>query len=48
MCTEVSTWFRPSGRLSVQEVIDMYSQLLTQGLLTLPGTAQTPQEPAHT
>jgi len=33
MCTEVATWFRSSGRLSVQQVIDMYSQLITQGLL---------------
>jgi AcrR family transcriptional regulator len=48
MCTEVSTWFRPSGRLSVQEVIDMYSQFIMQGLLNLPGTAQTPQESTHT
>ena len=36
MCTEVATWFRSSGRLSVQQVIDMYSQLITQGLLTSP------------
>jgi AcrR family transcriptional regulator len=48
MCTEVSTWFRPSGRLTVQEVIDMYSQMITQGLLSLSGTAQTTQESAHT
>jgi AcrR family transcriptional regulator len=34
MCTEVATWFRPDGRLSVQQVIDIYSQLITQGLLT--------------
>lgn len=33
MCTEVSTWFRPDGRLSVQQVIDIYSQIFTQGLL---------------
>lgn len=33
MCTEVATWFRPNGRLSVQQVIDIYSQILTQGLL---------------
>lgn len=48
MCTEVSTWFRPNGRLTVQEVIDMYSQMITQGLLSLSGTAQTPQESVHT
>lgn len=33
MCTEVATWFRPEGRLSVQQVIDIYSQLIMQGLL---------------
>jgi len=33
MCTEVATWFRPSGRLSVQQVINLYSQMITQGLL---------------
>jgi AcrR family transcriptional regulator len=33
MCTEVATWFRPNGRLSVQQVIDLYSQMITQGLL---------------
>ncbi|HLZ80905.1 MAG TPA: TetR/AcrR family transcriptional regulator [Ktedonobacteraceae bacterium] len=48
MCTEVSTWFRPNGRLSVQEVIDMYSQFIMQGLLSSPGNAQPPQESAHT
>ena len=48
MCTEVSTWFRPSGRLTVQEVIDMYRHMITQGLLSLSGTAQTTQESSHT
>lgn len=33
MCTEVATWFRPSGRLTVQQVIDIYSKMITQGLL---------------
>ncbi len=33
MCTEVASWFRPQGRLSVQQVIDIYSQLITDGLL---------------
>ena len=33
MCTEVSTWFRPNGRLSVQQVVDLYHQLITQVLL---------------
>src|SRR5438067_5379338 len=35
MCTAVSTWFRPNGRLSVQQVIDLYSQMITQGLLVI-------------
>jgi AcrR family transcriptional regulator len=43
MCTEVAVWFRPSGRLSVQQVIDIYHQMITQGLL-----AQRPEESAHT
>ena len=36
MCTEVATWFRPDGRLTVQQVIDMYSAMITQGLLVTP------------
>ena len=42
MCTEVATWFRPNGRLSVQQVIDLYSQMITQGLLvTIPNPCDT-------
>jgi AcrR family transcriptional regulator len=33
MCTEVATWFRSSGRLSVQQVITIYLQIILQGLL---------------
>jgi Tetracyclin repressor-like, C-terminal domain len=33
MCTEVAVWFRPDGRLSVQQVILMYREFITQGLL---------------
>jgi AcrR family transcriptional regulator len=33
MCTEVATWFRPDGRLTVQQVIAIYSQMITEGLL---------------
>ena len=33
MCTEVATWFRPDGRLRVQQVITIYRQLITEGLL---------------
>jgi len=34
MCTEVATWFRSDGRLTVQQVIAIYSQMITEGLLT--------------
>jgi len=47
MCTEVSTWFRPSGRLSVQQVIEIYHQMITQGLLAVPVHEQTPGESMH-
>lgn len=33
MCTEVATWFRSDGRLTVQQVITIYSQMITEGLL---------------
>jgi len=33
MCTEVATWFRPDGRLSTHQVITLYCQIITQGLL---------------
>lgn len=48
MCTEVSSWFRSPGRLTVQQVIDIYSQLITQGLLLKSGSVQTPEESART
>lgn len=35
MCTEVAGWFRPGGRLTVQQVISIYSQLITHGLLPI-------------
>ena len=47
MCTEVSTWFRPSGRLSVQQVIEIYHQIITQGLLAPPAHERTPGEVKH-
>jgi tetracycline repressor-like protein len=40
MCTEVSTWFKPDGRLGVQQVIDIYSQMISQGILYGPASAQ--------
>ncbi len=33
MCTQVATWFRPDGRLTTQQVILLYRQIITQGLL---------------
>jgi AcrR family transcriptional regulator len=48
MCTEVATWFRPNGRLNVQQVIDIYSQMIMQGLLDVEERAQMPGESAHT
>jgi AcrR family transcriptional regulator len=48
MCTEVATWFRPSGRLSVQQVIDIYSQMIMQGLLATKAPTQMPEESART
>ena len=48
MCTEVATWFRPDGRLSVQQVIDLYTQMITQGLLVARVAAGTPGESART
>ncbi|MBV9258577.1 MAG: hypothetical protein JO215_11205 [Ktedonobacteraceae bacterium] len=41
MCTEVATWFRADGRLTVQQVIDIYSQMIIEGLLHQPQPAQT-------
>ena len=34
MCTEVATWFRPAGRLSVQQVTAMYRDMIAHGLLS--------------
>jgi AcrR family transcriptional regulator len=36
MCTQVASWFRTDGRLSVQQVIIIYRQLITEGLLLAP------------
>jgi AcrR family transcriptional regulator len=48
MCTEVATWFRPNGRLTVQQVIDIYSQMVTQGLLLAQATVEKQGESVHT
>lgn len=47
MCTEVATWFRPEGRLSVQQVIDLYTKMITEGLLAIV-PARMPGESART
>jgi len=48
MCTEVAAWFRPGGRLTVQQVIDIYSQMVTQGLLAVREAAERPGESVRT
>src|SRR5205823_11167749 len=48
MCTEVAKWFRPNGRLTVRQVIDIYTQMVTQGLLLAPATAEKQGESVHT
>ncbi len=48
MCTEVAQWFRPNGRLTVQQVIDIYTQMVTQGLLLSQATAEKQGESVHT
>ena len=47
MCTEVAQWFRPSGRLSVQQVIEMYSEMVTEGLLLIKDLAEKQGESTH-
>jgi AcrR family transcriptional regulator len=47
MCTEVATWFRADGRLTVQQVIDIYSQMITAGLLHQTEPVQPLGESAH-
>ena len=48
MCTEVAQWFRPVGRLSVQQVIEMYFQMVTEGLLMIKDLAEKQGESVHT
>lgn len=48
MCTEVASWFRPSGRLTVQQVIDIYHQIITEGMLLFPAPASTLEGPVRT
>ena len=48
MCTEVASWFRPGGRLTVQQVIDIYTRMVTEGLLLVKEPAEKPGESART
>ncbi len=47
MCTQVATWFRPDGRLSVQQVVSMYRQLIEGGLLVEGDRRQMLEESVH-
>ena len=48
MCTEVAQWFRPSGRFSVQQVIQIYSEMITEGLVSMKDFAEKQGESVHT
>ena len=48
MCTEVAQWFRPSGRLNVQQVIEIYFQMITKGLLIIKDHVENQEESVHT
>ena len=48
MCTEVAQWFRPAGRLSVQQIIEMYFQMVTEGLLMIKDLAENQEESVRT
>lgn len=48
MCTEVAVWFRPGGRLSVQQVIELYTQMITEGLFLAKEPVGSPGESART
>lgn len=48
MCTQVSSWFRSGGRLSVQQVIEIYYQMISQGLLLYPEGARMQGEAVRT
>ena len=48
MCTEVAQWFRSAGRLSVQQVVEMYYQMITEGLLMIKDHVDNQGESVHT
>ena len=47
MCTEVAAWFRPNGRLTVQQVTNIYRQLILHGLLLEQDSTQKQEEAAQ-
>lgn len=47
MCTEVAQWFRPAGRLSVQQIIEMYFHMITEGLLIIKDHPGNQEESVH-
>jgi AcrR family transcriptional regulator len=47
MCTEVASWFHPEGRLMVQEVINIYLQIILRGLLHGAEIEQKQEESGH-
>ena len=48
MCTEVAQWFRPAGRLNVQQVIEMYFQMIMEGLLMTGDLSENQEESVRT
>jgi len=48
MCTEVAQWFRSAGRLSVQQVVEMYYQMIADGLLVIKDHAENQEGLKHT
>ena len=47
MCTQVASWFRPDGRLSVQQVITIYRQLITEGVVLAPESPRLLKDAKH-
>jgi len=46
MCNWLSRWFDPSQGVSIQEIMETYFQMTTQGILTEPARGGT-QQPTH-
>lgn len=47
MCTQTSSWFRPDGRLTVEQVVDIYTRIVEDGLVIAPATPRMPEESEH-